>query len=295
MNDMPLVSIIMPTYNQTTAFKRAVDSVLKQSYQNIELIIIDDNKDKKLKEQNETFIKSLNINKIIYLQNDSNIGSTASRNRGIFSSNGQYITFLDDDDEYLVDKVKNQVTEMIAKDADFSATNVKIYNELGKLVDSRNRKYLNNKKNESLFIKHLKYHITSTNTLMFKSNYLKRIGGFDSENLGDEFYLMAKAFQNNGKFIHIDTCDVKAYVHSKTGLSSTDNKVIGEEKLFKYKSNYFNEMKKSDIRYIKMRKYAVLAYAYKKSKKYGKCFCNLVKSFFLSPLGVIRLYLGYDK
>ena len=138
---------------------------------------------------------------MIYLQNEKNMGSTASRNKGIFKSRGDYITFLDDDDEYLSNKIETQLNEMVKHNADFSATNVKLYNENGKLTDFRNRNYLYFDLNESLLVKHLKYHITSTNTLMFKKDFLISIGGFDEENLGDEFYLMAKAFQKSNNFI----------------------------------------------------------------------------------------------
>ena len=294
MKDL-LVSIIVPTYNQTDNLKRAVNSLISQTYQNIEIIVIDDNSDINIKSQNLEYFNNLKNNKIIYLQNEKNMGSTASRNKGIFKSRGDYITFLDDDDEYLSNKIEIQLNEMIKHNADFSATNVKLYNENGKLTDVRNRNYLYFDLNEPLLVKHLKYHITSTNTLMFKKDFLISIGGFDEENLGDEFYLMAKAFQKSNNFIHVNSCDVKAYVHSTTGLSSTENKIKGEKKLFEYKMSFDKILSKKDIRYIKMRYYAVFAFAYKKSKKYFKCLFYVIKSFFESPIAFFTLFNSKGK
>lgn len=294
MNDF-LVSIIIPTYKQTDAFKRAVNSALNQSYENVEIIIIDDNSDIAIKANNQEFLNSLNNFKVKYFQNECNIGSSASRNKGISLSNGQYITFLDDDDEYLPNKVLNQLNAMVENDSDFSATNVMLYNENGKLIDVRNRNYLYFDLDESLFKKHLKYHITSTNTLMFKKSFLLEIGCFDKENLGDEFYLMSKAFQKSQKFIHVNVCDVKAYVHSSTGLSSSLNKIKGEKKLLMYKMSFRSELDNRDIRYIKMRYNAVFSFAYKKSKKYFLCLFYAILAFLNAPIAFFSLFNSKGK
>lgn len=295
MNNLPLVSVILPTYNQKFFFERAVNSLLKQTYKNIEIIIIDDNKNSEIRKANDLFISSLNVDNVYYIKNDENIGSSKSRNKGIYLAKGKYITFLDDDDEYMPTKIEKQVNEMILHDADFSTTNVKLYNENGKIIDVRNRKYLYFDLDESLLVKHLKYHITSTNTLMFKKEFLISIGGFDEENLGDEFYLMTKAFQKSNNFIHINSCDVKAYVHSTTGLSSTNNKIKCEKMLFEYKMSFRNLLSKKDIRYIKMRYYAVFSFAYKKSKKYVKCLIYAIKSFFVAPIAFFTLFNSRGK
>ena len=93
---MPTFSIILPTYNRRSLLPRAVESVLAQEYTNWELIIIDDGSTDDTKE----YVIGILNNKIQYHYHE-NIGRSASRNRGLEKSKGQYICFLDSDDELL--------------------------------------------------------------------------------------------------------------------------------------------------------------------------------------------------
>ena len=139
---------------------------------------------------------------------------------------------------------------------------------------------------------HFMYHMTGTDTMMFKKDYLLQIGGFPLINIGDEFYLMQKAIECGGRFSYLPECDIKAYVHIKTiGLSSGDGKIEGENNLYKYKKKYFNSLPKYSKRYINMRHYAVLAFAELRRKKYASCFKYTVKSFISSPLNCALLFI----
>ena len=221
------------------------------------------------------------------------MGSTATRNKGIFASSGKYITFLDDDDYYLEEKLEKQVSLMAESKAQVSVCNFSLFNEQGKTIEKRERKYL--KKNEPILSSHLKYHITCTDTMMFETEFLKSIGGFDEENLGDEFYLMYKALEKNPKFVHLDYMGVYAIVHAQTGLSSGDNKIKAEDKLIKFKQERFNLLKRKDIRYIKMRHNVVLAVAHKKNKSYFKCLITLILAGLQSPFGMLNILTGADR
>ena len=291
--DFGLVSIIMPTYKQEALMHKAVESIINQSYSNFELIVVDDNKEESYKKANEEYFKALDDKRIVYLQNEENMGSTATRNKGIFSSKGKYITFLDDDDIYDQFKIEKQVTLIAEENAQVSVCNVALLNESGKIIDKRERKYL--KKKEPLLSTHVKHHITCTDTMMFYADFLKSIGGFDEENLGDEFYLMYKALERNPKFVHLDYMGVYAIVHTQTGLSSGDNKIKTEEKLIKFKQERFNLLKRKDIRYIKMRHNVVLAVAHKKNKSYFKCLLTLILAGLQSPFGMLNILTGTDR
>lgn len=292
-NDYGLVSIIMPTYKQKELLFKAVESVLKQSYSNIELIVVDDNEEEEYKNVNKEFFDKLSDQRVIYIQNEQNLGSTATRNKGIFSSNGKYITFLDDDDIYDEFKVEKQVVKMVESNAQVSVCNVALLNEEGKITDKRERKYLNKK--EPLLVAHLKYHITCTDTMMYEAEFLKYIGGFDDENLGDEFYLMFKALEKEPRFVHVDYIGVYALVHSQTGLSSGDNKIKTEDKLIKFKQEKYGLLKRKDIRYIKMRHNVVLAMAHKKNKSYLKCLLTLILAGLQCPFGMLNILTGADR
>jgi glycosyltransferase involved in cell wall biosynthesis len=101
----PLVSIIIPTYNRPDYLERAVTSVLKQTYEKIEIIIIDDHSVNDLSK----IINKFQDPRIKFYRNKTNRGSVYSRNRGISLCKGDYINFLDDDDELLPNKIEFQL------------------------------------------------------------------------------------------------------------------------------------------------------------------------------------------
>ncbi|WP_299153959.1 glycosyltransferase family 2 protein [uncultured Christiangramia sp.] len=107
MLNKPLVSIVMPTYNREDSLKFAIQSVLKQSYNVWELIIVDDCSTdntgqvvRELQKEDE---------RIIFHRLHSNSGACAARNKGIELAKGEFITFLDSDDEYYPEKVEKQI------------------------------------------------------------------------------------------------------------------------------------------------------------------------------------------
>lgn len=100
---MPLVSVIIPTYNRTTYIGEAIDSVLAQTYENYEIIVIDDGSSVDVKKVLKPY-----EDKIKYLYQE-NRGLAAARNTGIKNSSGDYLAFLDDDDLFEPRKLEIQV------------------------------------------------------------------------------------------------------------------------------------------------------------------------------------------
>lgn len=285
---MKLVSVVVATYKREAELKNALESLAKQTYPNMEIVLVDDNGNdewnSKVSETVEVFRNRYPKIKLECIVNNSNQGSSKTRNIGIHSANGDYITFLDDDDIYLPDKIRKQVEFMETNQCDYSITDLILYNEDDKKIDRRIRSYIKETTVESLRLYHLKYHMTGTDTIMFKKEYLIQIGGFASIDVGDEFYLMQRAIEEGGKFGYLPGCEIKAYVHTGDGgLSSGDGKIKGENALYEYKKTFFNQLEAGDIRYIKMRHYAVIAYAELRRKNYVKFISNALKSFFASP------------
>lgn len=101
-----LVSIIMPVYNGEKTILGAINSVLDQTYENWELVIVDDCS----KDQTYSVVKSVDDERIKFYQLDSNTGSpTSPRNFGLSVCNGQYVSFLDADDLWEPKKLELQV------------------------------------------------------------------------------------------------------------------------------------------------------------------------------------------
>ena len=105
-NFEPLVSVVIPTYKREENLKRALESVSNQSYDNIEIIIVDDSPDMKPQE----FFKGYNFG-IRYIHNKIRRGAPAARNQGVDKATGDFIAFLDDDDIWDERKIEWQIRE----------------------------------------------------------------------------------------------------------------------------------------------------------------------------------------
>lgn len=290
------VSVILPTYRREQELLRALRSLAGQDFEDFEVVIIDDNGDdgwnrrvrKIVLDAAEQF-PSLNIRLIC---NRPNLGSAGARNAGIAVAQGTYVTFLDDDDEYLPCKIRNQFDFMEQAQLDYSITDLDLYFDNGRLSEHRRRTYIRDLDAKSLLKYHLMYHLSGTDTMMFTRTYLEQIGCFDSVDVGDEYYLMQKAIEGGGRFGYLDRCDVKAYVHTgQGGLSSGASKISGENLLYAHKKQYFHTLSPRNIRYIRMRHYSVLAFAHLRMKDYGKFLCAGVRAVLSSPFQCARMLL----
>jgi glycosyltransferase involved in cell wall biosynthesis len=103
----PAVSVIIPNYNKEQYIERAVDSVLNQTYRNIEIIIVDDASTDRSRDIIHRLMSSNDNVKGIFI--DSNQGVSKSRNTGIDNAQGKFITTLDSDDIYYPEKIEKEV------------------------------------------------------------------------------------------------------------------------------------------------------------------------------------------
>lgn len=288
------VSVVISTYKRDKDLIRALDSLVTQSFRGFEVVLVDDSAEaqwqQRVKDIAASFEGKLDLTLIT---NPENLGSAATRNKGIEAARGEYITFLDDDDIYLPEKIEKQLADMEAAGADYGLTDLYLYNENEEIAERRIRSYYHSDDPEELFRYHLLYHMTGTDTFMFKTDYLRKIGGFPPINVGDEFYLMKAAIEAGGKCCYSPHCYVKAYIHTGEdgGLSSGQGKIAGENSLHEEKKKYFSRLKKKDVRHIKARHYAVIAFANLRMKKYPAFFGNALKAVLISPmksLSIIR-------
>lgn len=126
-----LVSIITPAYNAEKYITQTIESVLKQTYTNWEMIIIDDcSKDFTY---NQILEYSLRDKRIKSYKNDKNSGVSFTRNRAIDIANGKYIAFLDADDLWDESKLEKQIKFMETNDVLLSYTGYRKINEDGSL------------------------------------------------------------------------------------------------------------------------------------------------------------------
>lgn len=112
-----LVSIVMPSYNTSSYIENSIKSVLSQTYNNWELLIVDDcSKDN----TDEIVAQYLVDGRIRFFKNETNVGAALSRNRAIKEAQGKYIAFLDSDDTWRPEKLEKQIQFM--KDNNYAFT-----------------------------------------------------------------------------------------------------------------------------------------------------------------------------
>lgn len=121
-----MISVVIPTYNRESSIYKSVKSVLNQTYQNIEVIVVDDGSTDKTEE----LIKGINDPRLRYVFQD-NAGACRARNNGVEHAHGKYIAFHDSDDVWHKEKLEKQINVMIEKNADV------VFCKLIKVYDSK--------------------------------------------------------------------------------------------------------------------------------------------------------------
>jgi glycosyltransferase involved in cell wall biosynthesis len=104
----PLISVIIPTYNRSHLIMGAIESAIAQSYQNLEIIIVDDASTDKTEE----LIATVKDSRLRYIRHQTNLGGANARNTGIDAAQGEYIAFLDSDDVWLPHKIELQLSTL---------------------------------------------------------------------------------------------------------------------------------------------------------------------------------------
>lgn len=117
---MELVSVVIPTYNRSKTIKRAIDSVLAQTYLNIEIIIVDDCSADNT--ENIVLENYKDNNRVKYIRLKNNLGACIARNIGIKNSKGKYVAFLDSDDVFYKDKIEKQIIAIKKSNMDLCAS-----------------------------------------------------------------------------------------------------------------------------------------------------------------------------
>ncbi|MCU4926476.1 glycosyltransferase [Halobacteria archaeon AArc-dxtr1] len=117
----PLVSVIIPAYNRHELVQRAIDSVSAQTYDNVELVLVDDGSEPPLQTQ-VSFPNELDT--VETVRHATNQGGNAARISGIEASSGEYVAFLDSDDEWRPKKLELQIEQLQRTGATFSSTGV---------------------------------------------------------------------------------------------------------------------------------------------------------------------------
>jgi teichuronic acid biosynthesis glycosyltransferase TuaG len=193
---MDLISIIIPYYKKKKFIKAAVNSVLKQTYKNIEIVLIYDDVEK----DDLNYIKSIkNLDsRIRLIINNKNCGAGFSRNNGIKFSKGNYIAFLDSDDIWLKNKLEKQISFLKKNNAYVCHTSYKIVDYANKVIGLRKAK------NYSNFEDLVTSCDIGLSTVMLKKNIINSKCQFPNLKTKEDFVLWLKILKRHYSIIALD-------------------------------------------------------------------------------------------
>jgi len=169
----PLVSIYIPTSNRVKLLKKAVESVLMQSYKNIEILIVNDCSI----DETQNYLQELSLkeSRVKFFTNSVRRGASYSRNLAINNANGEFITGLDDDDFFLEDRILNFVNYWRFK----KTTSIALYSK--QYVKDKRTKLKVIKRPKTVSKKQLFTSNFIGNQIFTRTNYIRNIHGFDEE------------------------------------------------------------------------------------------------------------------
>ena len=215
----PTVSVVMPTYNRSLLSARAIDSVLKQTYQDFELVVVDDASTDETQHMLR-YYKKIYSDKIVVYRNAQNMGVSASRNIGNKIAKGKYIVILDSDDYFLPDFLEDAVNYM----EDNPSIDIGIPLKAG---------YFEDKDNPLLVypfgIKYDIYMFLNGNSLgnvgnIFKRDFIEKYGiSYNtSYSCGEDYDFWVQMILKNAKIGSIEPANRSVIFRVGGGLSLTD-------------------------------------------------------------------------
>jgi glycosyltransferase involved in cell wall biosynthesis len=239
---MPKVSVIIPTFNRAAFLKSAIESVLNQTYNDFEIIIVDDNSSDTTYE----VVGNFEDERVKYIRHRENKGVSAARNTAIKACNGKYIAFLDDDDEWVPEKLQKQVELQ-----DKSPPNIcGVYSDR-LIIDRLSNKIISkglqsNKVRGNLLSQLALRNQINTCTVLLRKKCLDEVGMFDETISYMEDRDMWIRLSLNWDFEYINEPLTRTYVHKQGHLSARlKEQIEAREKLLIKYSNLFNQDRKT--------------------------------------------------
>lgn len=254
MNSEPLVSVVIPSYNIEKFIIDALESVKKQTYQNFEVIVVDDGSTDGTKDLIRQFLSDQRFKLI----EQKNSGPAAARNLGVCHSKGEFIAFLDGDDEWVPDKLQKQLG-MFRSDPtlDIVGTNYSFMEEDGQNMGRDRYVSFPNGFKENPKLALLNGCGISTITVMMRKEYFERVEGFDRTlRYGEDYDLWMKIVQSGGKLAFMmdplsrRRCRAGSLQHNALLAAETGIRVFGKA-LAREKTRVGRKMLKHSLRKTK--------------------------------------------
>ena len=273
--------------------ERALKSILNQTYKNIEVFVVDDSpSDWEGRNSVKSMVESYSSQNVTYIPHDKCMGACVARNTALENAKGEYIGYLDDDDEWCSDKIEKQLEGFINENIAFVYCDHKIvYDDTDRVENIASEKYSGNVFDKLI----LGNFVGSTSFPLIKTEYLRKIGGFDplmpaAQDM-DVWLRLAKEYEVN----YTEHSLVVYHVHSGEQITKNPlKKIDGLQRIMEKHKDYLKSNKKAAwMRNMKM------IPSYVDSKQVVRAFYIWLKTSFKCPLrikgNIYYLYLIFVK
>lgn len=241
-----MISVIITTYKRPVFLDRAVKSVLNQTHENFEIIIVDDNDEGTLYRTETEKLVSTFPKDVQYIKQNRNLGACNARNIGKEKALGDYILFLDDDDELLPQHLELLHAQYKSDDK------IGVVFSQALLIDVKNKyTHKTTKKltaKDDPLIWQLLVGANSTSSILFKKEAITEAGDWIQLPFGHENYLMVRIFAKGYKGVSIPEFTVNIYFEDTERISDNTNRLYGMntlyEKIVPYTLGYSKNIQK---------------------------------------------------
>ena len=271
-----LVSCVIPTYRRCDTVTRAIDSVLMQTYPNVEVLVVDDNEpnDEYSIAVQEILKKYNDDGRVRYIQQKVHMNGAVARNEGIKAARGEYIAFLDDDDEWLNTKIEKQMS-IFKRDSKIDAVTClwamyKKGKEFRKLpvytADNIQFKIL------------MREVAVYTSTVILKRSAVLAFGGFDETLLRHQDLQFLTDAADKSKFGVVPEHLVKLHTDSEINRPNVEKLINAKKAFFEAEKVIISNYSKKDRKRIKNAHYYEVVFSAIKSKKTGIAIKYILKA-----------------
>ena len=285
MEQKPLVSIIIPTYRRPEKLDHAIKSAVAQTYKNTEIIVVDDNSNDLTMRKNTQKIVS-KYPQIKLIAPNKNLGGGETRNVGIKSATGEFIAFLDDDDEFLPTKIEKQIKMYEQKNIEHKKIGLIYCYEYSKKYNSNKCKIIKKDHEGNALFEHLCFFTMPTSTWLCPKSVLNEVGGFDNIKSQQDLMLLMRMLAAGYEIFRVPEPLVLFNVHAPgDGISKHGDDFIKQVKHYndECRKNYtsLSNYKKGLVDYSFSHR---LFNCYLNAKEYNAARDELIKMIKTKPL-----------
>ena len=272
----PLVSVIIPAYNRAGTVDRSLRSVLNQSVHDFEIIVVDDGSS----DNTVSVVESFADARIRLLRHDSNLGAGPARNTGMQAAEGDYIAWLDSDDEWFPDKLQVQIDAMRQASSEYQAS----YTAYEIVQQDFTKIYFSPESDEKkLFLGCDK---APGSTLMFKRALLDDLGFLDTSLRRFEDWDWLLRYCRKYRLLGVDHPVARIYYNSRRSPAHLESSTLS---FVEKHSEYLQQFGLFRNVVISKRWMEVASY-YAQERNFGKMFRYILKAYSTYPFPPLNVW-----